>query len=212
MSINNQIIKSFNNHEVRAIDINNQIWFIANDIAKALSYSNARDAINRHVDKEDVVKYDTPTTSGVQSISYLNESGMYSLVLKSKKPESKSFKRWVTSEVLPSIRKNGSYIEVLTPKQQCKIQQAVNQIAIDTGNTHQSIWRSVKDKFEVGSYKDILSNNFDDVIEFLGYTENVKPVKKKSIFDLYINFNVDEYNKDYLIYNNTNIDRLFNNI
>ncbi|MCR4917143.1 MAG: Bro-N domain-containing protein [Prevotella sp.] len=80
-------------------------FFVGKDVAKALEYSNTRDAIGKHVDNEDkgVVKCDT--LGGSQDLSVINESGLYSLILSSKLPQAKAFKRWVTSEVLPQIRK-----------------------------------------------------------------------------------------------------------
>lgn len=97
----------FGNVSVKDEDGN--IWFVGKEIATVLGYSNTRDALSRHVDVEDkaVVNHDTP--SGVQKMTMINESGMYSLVIKSKLDRAKKFKRWVTSEVLPSIRKTGGY-------------------------------------------------------------------------------------------------------
>lgn len=85
-------------------------WFIAKDICHILGYMNARDALYRHVDSEDkgVVKRDT--LGGAQNVSIINESGLYSLVLSSKMPNARKFKHWVTSEVLPSIRKHDTYM------------------------------------------------------------------------------------------------------
>lgn len=105
-------IKVFSNEEfgkVRVLSIDNEPWFVGRDVAEVLGYSNTRDAISKHVDEEDkgVAKCDTP--SGAQQMTIINESGMYSLILSSKLPSAKKFKRWVTSEVLPSIRKTGSY-------------------------------------------------------------------------------------------------------
>ena len=81
------------------------------DVAMALGYSNTRDALSRHVDVEDkgVVNHDTP--SGIQKMTIINESGLYSLILSSKLESAKRFKRWVTSEVLPCIRKHCGYLE-----------------------------------------------------------------------------------------------------
>lgn len=95
--------------EIRTMEINGVVWFIGKDVAMALGYSNPRDAIAKHVDDEDkgVAKCDTP--GGTQELSVINESGLYSLILSSKLETSKQFKHWVTSEVLPSIRKTGSY-------------------------------------------------------------------------------------------------------
>lgn len=116
-------LKLFNNPdfgEIRALELDGQPWFVGKDVAQALGYSNVRDAINRHVDPEDkgVVKHDTP--GGTQEMTIINESGLYSLVLSSKLPGAKQFKRWVTSEVLPSIRKSGGYIngqETMSPEE-----------------------------------------------------------------------------------------------
>ena len=97
--------------EVRTIKgENNTPGFVGNDVAKALGYKNFRDALSRHVDEEDkgVVKHDT--LGGSQNLAIINESGLYSLVLSSKLPQAKAFKRWVISEVLPAIRKDGGYI------------------------------------------------------------------------------------------------------
>lgn len=106
-------IQSFNNEEfgsVRTMVIENEPWFVGKDVAEILGYSNPRDAINKHVDNEDkgVAKCDTP--GGIQELTIINESGLYSLILGSKLPAAKKFKRWVTSEVLPAIRKQGAYM------------------------------------------------------------------------------------------------------
>lgn len=104
----------FNNPEfgnLRCIEKDGEPWFVGKDVAMALGYSNTRDALSRHVDVEDkgVVNHDTP--SGIQKMTIINESGLYSLILSSKLESAKRFKRWVTSEVLPCIRKHGGYLE-----------------------------------------------------------------------------------------------------
>ena len=105
-------IEVFENKEfgkVRTVVINGEPWFVGKDVAEILGYGNPRQGIASHVDVDDkdVQKMDTP--SGKQGITIINESGLYSLILFSKLPTAKKFKRWVTSEVLPSIRKYGSY-------------------------------------------------------------------------------------------------------
>ncbi|ADL53255.1 phage antirepressor [Clostridium cellulovorans] len=96
--------------QVRTVVINNEPWFIGKDVAEKLGYSNGRDALNKHVDEDDkgVANCDTP--GGKQDLVIINESGLYSLILGSKLPNAKKFKKWVTSEVLPSIRKHGVYM------------------------------------------------------------------------------------------------------
>ena len=95
---------------IRSLEMNCEPYFVGSDIANILGYKNTRDALNKHVDSEDkgVAKCDTP--GGIQELTVINESGLYSLIMSSKLPVAKKFKRWVTSEVLPSIRKNGGYI------------------------------------------------------------------------------------------------------
>lgn len=103
-----QIFK-FEKSNVRTLQINNDPWFVGKDVATILGYSNTRDTLSNHVDDEDkgVAKLDTP--GGKQNQTIINESGLYSLILSSKMPNAKKFKHWVTSEVLPAIRKTGSY-------------------------------------------------------------------------------------------------------
>ena len=93
--------------------------FCAMDLCRALGYANGRDAVAKHVEEDDVAKRDTTDSIGrTQLLTYVNESGMYALVLGSKLESAKKFKRWITSEVLPSIRKTGSYsVEQLSRKQ-----------------------------------------------------------------------------------------------
>ncbi len=84
-------------------------WFIANDVAGSLGYKNARDAIRKHVDSEDKGVANRDTLGGEQEVTTINESGLYALIFSSKLPNAKAFKRWVTNDVLPSIRKHGGY-------------------------------------------------------------------------------------------------------
>ena len=105
-------VQVFNNEEfgsLRTIWLNGVLWFVGKDVAQSLGYSNNRKAIIDHVDEEDrgVTKRDT--LGGEQDLVIINESGLYSLILSSKLPSAKRFKRWVTSEVLPSLRRSGHY-------------------------------------------------------------------------------------------------------
>lgn len=98
--------------KVRTVVIDNEPWFVGKDVAVALGYSNQRDALSRHVDTEDKTSVVIPDTGSnyKSKATLINESGLYSLILSSKLPTAKKFKRWVTSEVLPSIRKHGAYM------------------------------------------------------------------------------------------------------
>lgn len=105
-------IFSFENNQVRVIEIEGEPWFVGNDVATVLGYSNTRDAIGKHVDSEDknTVAIRDGITRGNPNKTIINESGLYSLILSSKLPSAKKFKRWVTSKVLPTIRKHGAYM------------------------------------------------------------------------------------------------------
>lgn len=104
---------NFENHEVRSLLLNNEPWFVGKDVADVLGYSNSRKAMADHVDDEDkeVLTSRNVTLENIpnRGITVVNESGLYSLVLSSKLPSAKKFKRWVTSEVLPTLRKTGQY-------------------------------------------------------------------------------------------------------
>ena len=105
-------IQVFNNTEfgeIRTMEINGEPWFVGKDVATALGYTNASKALNDHVDSEDKLNNETLSSLGQRGGWLINESGMYSLILGSKLDGAKRFKRWVTSEVLPSIRKSGAY-------------------------------------------------------------------------------------------------------
>lgn len=96
--------------QVRIVEREGEPWFVGKDVAQALGYQNPQRAIRDHVDDEDKGVTEMVTPGGTQPVPIINESGLYSLVLSSKLPTAKAFKRWITSEVIPSIRKTGGYI------------------------------------------------------------------------------------------------------
>ena len=107
-------IQIFQNHEFGAIrtltNEQGEPMFCAKDVCDALKYGNSREALRKHVDEKDVTKRDTLTKGGKQMMTFINESGLYALILSSKLESARRFKHWVTSEVLPSIRKQGGYM------------------------------------------------------------------------------------------------------
>ena len=105
-------LQVFNNEQfgqIRTAVENGEIWFVGKDVAKALGYNINSKPVQRHVDNEDRLKQHTLTNGGKQELLFINESGLYSLILSSKLESAKKFKRWVTSEVLPTLRKTGTY-------------------------------------------------------------------------------------------------------
>lgn len=122
-------LKIFENPEfgkIRTVAIDGEPWLVGKDVAIVLGYKNPQEAIRTHVDQEDKGVSEILTPGGKQKIPIINESGVYSLAFSSKLPKAKRFKHWVTSEVLPSIRKTGGY---MTPQAQAGLAEAVKALA-----------------------------------------------------------------------------------
>ncbi|WP_125567272.1 phage antirepressor [Companilactobacillus insicii] len=101
---------NFKGNNVRTVQIDSKPYFVGKDVADILGYKNGSRDINKHVDDDDKLKYQISTAGQLREQTVINESGLYSLILSSKLPAAKEFKRWVTSEVLPTIRKHGAYL------------------------------------------------------------------------------------------------------
>ena len=108
-----QIFSNADFGQLRTVEVNGEIYFVGKDVAEILKYARPADAIAAHVDAEDKLTRQFTDSGQAREMLIINESGLYSLILSSKLPAAKKFKRWVTSEVLPSIRKHGAYF---TPK------------------------------------------------------------------------------------------------
>lgn len=103
-------IFNFNGNQVRTITIDSEPFFVGKDVADILGYQNGSRDINRHVDDDDKLMHQFSASGQNRNMIIINESGLYSLILASKLPQAKEFKKWVTSEVLPAIRKHGGYL------------------------------------------------------------------------------------------------------
>lgn len=126
---NLQIFKNDSFGEVRTLIINNEPWFVGKDVASILGYADTNKAITMHVDEEDKLNDKTASSLGQRGGWLINESGLYSLILSSKLPKAKEFKRWVTSEVLPSIRKTGGYTVPKSPMELLELEfQALREV------------------------------------------------------------------------------------
>ena len=122
-------ITVFNNDEfgsIRTVTIENEPWLVGKDVAEVLGYTNPSKALADHVDTEDKLNNETLLSLGQRGGWLINESGLYSLIMSSKLPTAKKFKRWVTSEVLPSIRKTGSYSKPMSELE--ILQHSINQL------------------------------------------------------------------------------------
>lgn len=117
--MNNIQIFKYENNDVRTVEMNGEPWFVLKDVCKALGIAKYRDVADR-LDADERAPVRVDTLGGAQEMTCINESGLYSVILRSDKPAAKPFRKWVTSEVLPSIRKNGGYIagqEQMTPEE-----------------------------------------------------------------------------------------------
>lgn len=159
-----QIFKNAEFGSIRTLTINGEPYFVGRDVAEILGYSNSRKVLADHVDEEDKGVTKCDTLGGTQEMTVINESGLYSLILSSKLPTARRFKRWVTSEVLPTIRKHGVYAvdEVLANPDmlieallQLKAEREINQALKETVAVQNQQIVEMKPK---ASYYDVVLN------------------------------------------------------
>lgn len=147
----------FEQNEIRTILVNDEPYFVAKDSAAILGYKRTADAVKQHVDPEDKGVGEIQTPGGIQKMTLINESGLYSLIFGSQLSNAKKFKRWVTSEVLPTIRKTGSYTNV--PK---SFAQAL-RLAADLEEKNQLLEQQVAEYEPKISYLDMILSSTDTV-------------------------------------------------
>lgn len=186
---------SFDNTNLRIID---NKWFVAKDICDGLGIKDSakavRDINNQLSDAgiKDAISSRTlvSTSGGKQKAISVNETGLNMLIMQSRKKTATKFKYWIASEVLPSIRKTGAYIEppkppTLTPPQQNHIQKRVKQlVAQQIGSSYSSMWGSIKDKFHVGTYKDIEADKYPELCEFLRCDPIAEVIETSNVLSL----------------------------
>lgn len=202
---------SFNEHEVRSILIDNQPWFVGKDVAEVLGYSNASKALADHVDDEDKLNNETLLSIGQRGGWIINESGLYSLILSSKLPTAKQFKRWVTSEVLPAIRKTGMYATTGTEKyyileaarliSECKKRESLPYL-IQTLS-------GIVDLSEVNKSVNVKKTVYDPLQEFLNSSEVYEFVGKPAK-EVYKQFKIFCAENDHPVMNLSNFSKQMN--
>lgn len=167
---------SFEDANVRTIGTPDLPLFVAIDICNALQHSNPRKAIKDLVDPEDLIKSEIETNGGRQTVNCVNESGLYALIFGSKLESAKRFKRWVTSEVLPTIRKTGHYeaSETLTTEEMYEIRKAVKARAKNCAIHYQTVYNALYDSFKIASYKDLTREQLQAALTFI-HTCELKP-------------------------------------
>ena len=172
-------IFSFENSQVRTLGTAETPLFVAIDICTALGLSNARKSVADHVDTEDIIKAEIETKGGRQTVNCVNESGLYALIFGSKLENAKRFKRWVTNEVLPAIRKQGHYecpIATITPSQQLQLREEVARRAKAVSAHYQTVYRALYARFQVPRYTEILAKDFGAAIDFIRTVDLRTPV------------------------------------
>ncbi|WP_273713116.1 BRO family protein [Leuconostoc mesenteroides] len=170
---------NFETSSVRTLNLEDVIWFVGKDVAETLGYSNTRDALYKHVDKEDknTVAIHDGITRGNPNQVIINESGLYSLILSSKQPNAKKFKRWVTSEVLPTIRQTGGY--QLAPKDPMQVLELMFQSLKMQDYRQERLERkinSIQNSQTISGDQELVLRRIrnDKAIQILGYKGNAR--------------------------------------
>lgn len=182
---------SFGTHAVRVIVKDGAPWFVAKDICDTLGYSNSRKTLADHLDDDEKGVTNSDTLGGSQKLTIINESGLYALVLRSRKPEARKFAKWVTSEVLPAIRKTGGYElpnlykqqpgDKLNSYQQQQLRGLLEEFVKHLPKDKQAGfmmqgWSKLKSHFGV-AYREIPCERFDEAVSLLTrhVVEHAKP-------------------------------------
>ena len=166
-------VKIFNSEEfgqIRTVVIDGEPWFVGKDVAAALGYEKERNALQKHVDTDDALKRGVLTNGGVQEMTVINESGLYSLIFGSKLESAKKFKHWVTSEILPSIRKTGMFstanaqTEKIPVGEIARLSTVMDRVMVRQNSKPHDIARA----FEMlcGQFGIVLPDNFVNVPEY----------------------------------------------
>ena len=149
MKMNRMQLFNFEGNDVQTLKIDDEPYFVGNDVAKILGYSNYRNAVVDHVDDEDKLRTQIKYAGQNREVTVINESGLYSLIFSSQMPDAKKFKHWVTSEVLPEIRKTGSYQIPQTPEEQLKLTMQVTNRLVGRVDKVEKDLQHIKDTAEV---------------------------------------------------------------
>ena len=163
---------SFGTEKVRTLGDALNPLFVASDVSNILGYGSTKDA-TRILDDDEKTAVIIDTTGGKQTMTAVTESGLYALVLKSRRPEAKRFRKWVTSEVLPAIRRNGKYetpdfnTAKITEYQQWELQKAVAKRAKNTAVHYHTIYRAIYNRFQIPRYTELKQRDFEDCIAFI---------------------------------------------
>jgi len=166
---------NFNEHAVRVIQIEDAPWFVATDVAESLGYKSPKDAAS-YLDDDEKGSAIVRTPGGDQKLTVINESGLYALVLRSRKPEARKFAKWVTAEVLPSIRKTGQYArphnpaldyDRISPAQAQDLKELVHAVVDAKVQGFGETWARLHKRFRVNSYLELPATRFEEARDYL---------------------------------------------
>lgn len=166
---------NFNEHAVRVIQIEDAPWFVATDVAESLGYKSPKDAAS-YLDDDEKGSAIVRTPGGDQKLTVINESGLYALVLRSRKPEARKFAKWVTAEVLPSIRKTGQYArphnpaldyDRISPAQAQDLKELVHAVVDAKVQGFGETWARLHKRFRVNSYLELPAARFEEARDYL---------------------------------------------
>lgn len=162
-------IVKFNTNAIRIVMKDDDPWFVAADVCAALGIGNVTNAV-RSLDDDEATLYFIKGSfnNAIQErkVNIVNESGLYALIMKSNKPEARKFRKWVTSEVLPSIRKTGQYVMRITPEQKGELQRLIAQ-RFPEGKHRPYAWSRFNNHFGIASYKDLPQRRFSEAVEYI---------------------------------------------
>ena len=186
---------SFDHFTVRAINRNGEIWFVAADVCAVLDIKNTTQALAAlDTDERSMFNIGRSAINGGGGVfNIINESGLYSLILRSRKPEAKRFRKWVTSEVLPAIRKTGAYSLTISKAQQGELATLIAE-RFPSGKDRPYAWSRFNNHFRLASYKDLPANRFEEACEYIRtMPEPVQVLPKQE------NRNIDLFDPDYIV-------------
>ncbi|MFQ0995735.1 Bro-N domain-containing protein [Gilliamella sp. BG2] len=165
--MSNLSVFNFHHSNVRIQLLNNEPLFCLTDVIKILNIKNAH-ASRFNFSEKGIHKMYTPTKGGNQELLFVNEPNLYRVIFRSNKKEAIDFQNWVFDEVLPTIRKTGSYSLTINAEQQQAIQQAVNERVYRTDERHQAVYSKFHQQFKIPRYQDLPASKFNEAIEWLG--------------------------------------------
>ncbi|EPI5563477.1 BRO-N domain-containing protein [Neisseria gonorrhoeae] len=163
-------VLNFQQNSVRTVaDNKGELWFLANDVCEILGYTNPRRTVDLHCKSRGVTKRYTPTASGEQEMTYINEPNLYRLIIKSRKPAAEAFEEWVMETVLPAIRKTGGY--QITPKttadDRTGLRRAVSALVGRKGIDYSSAYSMIHQRFNVESIEDLPAGKLPEAVAYV---------------------------------------------